>query len=114
MKVPYPLGFRVPARYDTVVVSPKNRWDKWHSRDGDGRMNVEKRLNGLIASLQPRVWRKDASMKKIFLAGLAILLSVSVLRAADTLDMYVIDTEGGKALLLVAPTGASMLIDTGF
>ena len=28
--------------------------------------------------------------------------------------MWVVDTEGGKALLLVAPSGRSMLIDTGF
>ena len=53
-------------------------------------------------------------MKKICLLGMAILSSVSILRAADTLDMYVIDTEGGKALLLVSPAGESMLIDAGF
>jgi beta-lactamase superfamily II metal-dependent hydrolase len=53
-------------------------------------------------------------MKKICLLGMAILSSVSILHAADTLDMYVIDTEGGKALLLVSPAGESMLIDAGF
>ncbi len=51
---------------------------------------------------------------KTYLLALAFLSSVSVLRAAETLDMYVIDTEGGKALLIVAPAGESMLIDAGF
>ncbi len=51
---------------------------------------------------------------KTYLLALAILSSVSVLQAAETLDMYVIDTEGGKALLIVSPAGESMLIDAGF
>jgi competence protein ComEC len=38
---------------------------------------------------------------------------VSALPAAKTLDMYVVDVEGGKALLLVSPSGQSMLIDAG-
>ncbi len=53
-------------------------------------------------------------MKTICLLGIAILSSVSILRAGDTLDMYVVDTEGGKAMLLVSPAGESMLIDAGF
>src|SRR5881397_2206318 len=31
-----------------------------------------------------------------------------------TLDIYFIDVEGGAATLIVAPTGESLLIDTGF
>ena len=38
---------------------------------------------------------------------------VSALAAAKTLDMYVIDVEGGKSLLLVSPSGQSMVIDAG-
>ena len=53
-------------------------------------------------------------MKRICLLGMAVLSSASLLHAADTLDMYVIDTEGGKALLVVSPAGQSMLIDAGF
>jgi len=49
---------------------------------------------------------------------LSLLLFVVVLAPAfpadGTLDMYAIDTEGGKALLLVSPSGQSMLIDGGF
>jgi beta-lactamase superfamily II metal-dependent hydrolase len=40
-----------------------------------------------------------------------VLLTVSALLAAKTLDMYVIDVEGGKSMLLVSPSGESMLID---
>jgi competence protein ComEC len=34
-------------------------------------------------------------------------------RTSKTLDIYVIDVEGGNATLLVAPSGESLLIDTG-
>jgi len=34
-------------------------------------------------------------------------------RSSKTLDIYVIDVEGGNATLLVAPSGESLLIDTG-
>ena len=54
-------------------------------------------------------------MKRIlFLSFLTILLSWILPAASKTFDMYVIDTEGGKSLLLVSPSGESMLIDTGF
>ena len=51
-----------------------------------------------------------------------LLLLVSVLSApvalaqtpnAKTLNIYVIDVEGGNAVLFVAPSGESMLVDTG-
>jgi beta-lactamase superfamily II metal-dependent hydrolase len=53
-------------------------------------------------------------MKHIPLIVCLALLFVSALPGAKTLDMYVIDTEGGKAILLVSPSGQSMLVDTGF
>ncbi|MDQ6707034.1 MAG: MBL fold metallo-hydrolase [Acidobacteriota bacterium] len=34
--------------------------------------------------------------------------------AAKSLDIYVIDVEGGKSVLLVSPSGQSMLFDTGW
>jgi competence protein ComEC len=54
----------------------------------------------------------------------AILISIAVValaaggpgaqtRAAKTLDIYVIDAEGGKATLFVSPSGESALIDSG-
>ena len=42
------------------------------------------------------------------------LVAAGALRAADTLDIYFIDTEGGQATLLVTPAGQTMLIDSGF
>ena len=53
---------------------------------------------------------------------LAALIVVAVLcaaypaaqsRASKTLDIYVVDVEGGNATLVVAPSGESALIDTG-
>jgi competence protein ComEC len=51
-------------------------------------------------------------------AGLAALLAQpgpdrAVAQARTTLDIYVIDVEGGNATLLVPPSGESLLIDTG-
>src|SRR5438045_2142247 len=46
----------------------------------------------------------------------ALALSVSPAAqtsAVRTLDIYVIDVEGGNATLFVSPSGESMLIDTG-
>src|SRR4030095_14387898 len=45
-----------------------------------------------------------------------ILLTASLAaqsRTAKTLDAYVVDVEGGNAVLFVAPSGESLLIDTG-
>src|SRR5713226_5054098 len=48
--------------------------------------------------------------------GIAALVAsfVSALPAAKTLDIYTIDVEGGKSVLIVSPSGESMLIDTGW
>ena len=43
-----------------------------------------------------------------------ILLAVSMASAAKTLDVYVIDVDGGKSVLIVTPVGESMLIDVGW
>lgn len=54
-------------------------------------------------------------MKRRTIAALAIALLPAALAAQTrtTLDIYVIDVEGGNATLLVAPSGESLLIDTG-
>src|ERR1700690_2241548 len=44
----------------------------------------------------------------------ASVVSVEQTRAAKTLDIYVIDVEGGNATLFVSPTHESMLMDTGY
>ena len=53
-------------------------------------------------------------MRRILTVAFVLALSVSVLPATKTLDMYVVDTEGGKALLLISPSGQTMLVDAGF
>jgi len=42
-------------------------------------------------------------MKKLFITVAILWLAVPALRAAETLDLYVIDTEGGKAVIVVPP-----------
>jgi competence protein ComEC len=58
------------------------------------------------------------NMSLAAIAGLAMLLAQAGLDGAaaqtrTTLDIYVIDVEGGNATLLVPPSGESLLIDTG-
>ena len=54
------------------------------------------------------------------LSGLALCLGLVASSAAardgadDTLEIYVIDVEGGEATLFVAPSGESLLVDTGW
>jgi beta-lactamase superfamily II metal-dependent hydrolase len=51
---------------------------------------------------------------RILLPCLALILAfASPARAAATLDIYVIDVEGGKAMIVQNPSGQSMLIDGG-
>ncbi len=50
---------------------------------------------------------------RIVQTAVLLFLFASALTAAKTLDIYVVDVEGGKALLLVSPSGESMLIDAG-
>ena len=51
----------------------------------------------------------------LFLLGLALTLTLAIAqtRTSKTLDIYVVDVEGGNATLFVAPSGESVLIDTG-
>ena len=44
---------------------------------------------------------------------LAACVSVALAQARKTLDIYVVDVEGGNAVLFVAPSGESVLIDSG-
>src|SRR6202166_4526442 len=49
----------------------------------------------------------------IRLLALAIALVAPILAVAQTLDIYVVDVEGGNAVLFVSPTHESLLMDTG-
>jgi len=47
------------------------------------------------------------------IASLTSAFSFAQAPASKTLDIYVVDVEGGNATLFVSPSGESMLIDTG-
>lgn len=52
-------------------------------------------------------------MKPFFL-GILVMGLISTAIGAETLDIYVIDTEGGKAVIIQSPEGENMLIDGGY
>src|SRR6202140_3925274 len=56
-------------------------------------------------------------MRTTILSLLVVVFSASVAvgqtRTANTLNIYVVDVEGGNAVLFVAPSGESVLVDTG-
>jgi beta-lactamase superfamily II metal-dependent hydrolase len=47
-------------------------------------------------------------------AAMTAALLITVPRAAGTLDIYFVDTEGGQATLLVTPARQALLIDSGY
>jgi beta-lactamase superfamily II metal-dependent hydrolase len=51
---------------------------------------------------------------KIGFVCLMTFLPLTALSAADTWEMTVVDTEGGKAIVMLTPDGESMLVDAGF
>jgi beta-lactamase superfamily II metal-dependent hydrolase len=55
-------------------------------------------------------------MSRIALTLLAAttLASAASAQPAETFDIYVVDVEGGEATLFVAPSGESLLVDTGW
>jgi len=52
-------------------------------------------------------------MRRFLLLAL-VLAPVTLIAQSRTLDIYWIDVEGGAATLIVAPSGQSMLVDTGY
>lgn len=56
-------------------------------------------------------------MRRTMVLLLVLVFSASLVvaqtKTPKTLDIYVIDVEGGNAVLFVAPSGESMLVDTG-
>src|SRR5260370_28195657 len=49
----------------------------------------------------------------MMVAVLALGAANAAAQARKTLDVYVIDVEGGNAVLFVSPSGESLLMDTG-
>lgn len=53
-------------------------------------------------------------MKKLRVLSIMAAAAILVSAQSRTLDIYWIDVEGGAATLIVAPSGESLLVDTGF
>jgi beta-lactamase superfamily II metal-dependent hydrolase len=56
-----------------------------------------------------RVW-----MTRLLLTGTLAVSLAARPAAAQTLDIYFIDVEGGQSTLIVSPAGESLLVDTGY
>ena len=54
-----------------------------------------------------------AAVQALLVTTLSSVLAVAQTPTAKTLDIYVVDVEGGTAILFVSPSGESMLIDSG-
>jgi beta-lactamase superfamily II metal-dependent hydrolase len=52
-------------------------------------------------------------MRTLLCCTLPLLLA-SLLPAANTLEIYIIDTEGGKGIIVAPPGGETMLVDAGY
>ncbi len=58
--------------------------------------------------------RRSIVLISIFALSLAAILPIAWAQTArKTLDIYVLDMEGGNSTLFVTPSGQSVLIDTG-
>ena len=49
-----------------------------------------------------------------YLVVVLVFFFAIALPAAKTLDVYVVDADGGKAMLVVTPSGQSMVVDAGY
>src|SRR4029078_6493708 len=54
-----------------------------------------------------------ATLLVLTIASLTSVFSFAQAPTSKTLDIYVVDVEGGNATLFVSPSGESLLIDTG-
>src|ERR1039457_2833408 len=57
--------------------------------------------------------RQGADAQSFMTLCLVLLFAIR-LPAAQTLDVYVVDADGGKAMLVVTPSGQSMVMDAGY
>ena len=70
----------------------------------------------MIVSALGTPYNSTPAMTRLCSIGIALLISLAapIASAAATLDFYTIDVEGGKSVLIVSPSGESMLIDAGW
>ena len=53
------------------------------------------------------------TLVSLLVLALFVVVAVTQVRTSRTLDIYVIDVEGGNSQLYVAPSGESVVIDSG-
>jgi beta-lactamase superfamily II metal-dependent hydrolase len=79
----------------------------------------------LLLTFDCRLWTRQAALKisnnfnqdstmRTTVTTLLALLLCAPARAAQPLQVYFIDVEGGQATLFVSPSGESLLVDTGW
>ena len=67
-----------------------------------------------MAKLEKNTGGGKTCSRGLFLAISLVVALVAAPKAADTLDIYFIDVEGGQSTLIVTPTGETLLVDAGF
>jgi beta-lactamase superfamily II metal-dependent hydrolase len=67
-----------------------------------------------LARLLRQARGKINAMKRMLVCSWLWLAGAAVLPAAKNLEIYFIDVEGGQSTLFVAPSGETLLMDTGF
>jgi competence protein ComEC len=73
-----------------------------------GRQTVLKSISGAMAM------RRLVSVLVVIMVACTLLAPVALHAASKPLQIYFVDVEGGQATLVVAPSGQSLLIDTGW
>src|SRR5689334_6199661 len=68
-------------------------------------------FSSAVLFLEGEVMKRTISL--VFVFALWVQLAAAQTKSAKTLDIYVVDVEGGNAVLFVPPSGQSVLIDTG-
>jgi len=79
-------------------------------------------LRGIVVSWSRFLESLKSDVGSLKIAAWPVLALVAVLMvaglrpgsAAQTLDFYFIDVEGGQSTLIVTPAGESLLVDTGY
>src|SRR4029450_5516314 len=105
----YTTLFRSGARSSRACPSRRSAWPE---RAADRRAETGEPLHNVAERWAPTLARaRSTAMRFHVVAVFAAFLAVQT-PAPKTLDIYVVDVEGGNATLLVAPSRESLLIDS--
>src|SRR4029077_4736983 len=74
------------------------------------------RVEGVSCEAGPAMTSRTTMTRARFASlsiALLLVIGLPLAQTRKSLDIYVVDVEGGNATLYVAPSGESVLIDTG-